>query len=256
MLPTIKPTDPLTDMKKSILILSILFSFSACMVGPKYQRPSMSSPTAYYRNGPYITGKDSVSSLKWFDLFGDPVLKSLLDSAIRRNYDLKIAVARIGQAEASYGIARAALLPSLYYSAGATEQFNASGNGTTFSFGTGLSWELDIWGKIRHAKRAALDDILASEESRKAVQSTLVAAVSNAYFQLRDYDNRVVISKATFASREEGYRLQQERFSKGYISEWDLLQAKQLLEDARASIAAYERASAVTEHFICSLIAS
>jgi outer membrane protein, multidrug efflux system len=256
ILPITNPTDPLTDMKKSILILSILYSFSGCMVGPKYQRPQSSLSADYYRKGPMITGKDSVSALKWFDLFKDPTLKSLLDSALARNYDLKIAIARIGQAEAAYGIAKAGLFPSFGYSAGATEQFGKSAGPDVFSFGTGMSWEIDIWGKIRHAKRAALDDLLASEETRKAVQSTLVASVSNAYFQLRDYDNRLAISRATFLSREEGYLLQSERFKKGYISEWDLLQAKQLMEDARASIATYERAVAITENFICTLTAS
>lgn len=243
-------------MKKYAIIITSVVSLTACMVGPKYKRPPASISPSFFRDASSVTGKDSVNALKWFNLFKDPVLKSLVDSAISRNYDLKIAIARIGQAEATYGIARAGLFPSLFYSAGATEQFGKNAGPTTFSFGAGMSWELDIWGKIRHAKRAAMDDLLASQETRKAVQSTLVAAVSNAYFQLRDFDNRLTISKATFESRQEGYRLQQQRFDKGYISEWDLLQAKQLLEDARASIAAYERASGITENYLCTLLAT
>lgn len=242
-------------MKKTLLILSIFSALTACMVGPKYRRTDMKLPAAYLRSDASISGKDSVGALKWFDLFKDPVLGGLVDSALRRNYDLKSAIARISQAEAAYGIARAGLLPSLSYSATATETSGKSFGPNSFSFGAGLSWELDIWGKIRHAKRAALDDLLAAEETRKAVQSTLVAAVSNAYFQLRDFDNRLAISIVTFKSRETGYTLQQERFAKGYISEWDLLQAKQLMEDARASIAVYERAVAVTEHYLCTLTA-
>jgi len=122
--------------------------------------------------------------------------------------------------------------------------------------GLGLSWELDIWGKIRHARNAALDELLASEEGMKAVKSTLVASMATAYFQLRDYDNRLSISRSTVKVRQESLELLQQRFEKGYISEWDVLQAKQLVADAQASVAAYERAVALTEHVMCTLMAA
>ena len=240
---------------RSILAVVLITLISGCLVGPSYQRPAMPNPSSYHEISGAINTKDSIVNLKWFDFFGDQQLKVLLDSTLKRNLNLKVAVSRLDQAQEAYGIAKAQLLPSLDYSAGASQHFS-NNNSNTFSIGAGISWEIDVWGKIRHAKRAALDDVLASQEGKKAVQSALVAAVATAYFQLRDYDNRVAISKATYNTRLESYNLQQERFSKGYISEWDVLQSKQLMEDAKANIAAYERAAAITEHYLCALMAS
>ncbi len=242
-------------MKKIISIVFVAAALFGCMVGPKYTRPSMPAPSAYHEANSYIVPGDSIANLKWFDLFKDPTLKSLLDTTLKRNFNLKIAVARIDQATETYGIAKAQLLPSLGYSAGATESFGNNGSGNTFSLGAGLSWEIDLWGKIRHAKRAALDDLLASQEGKKVVQSALVASMAGAYFQLRDYDNRLKISMETRTSREAAYEIQKDRFDQGYISEWDVLQAKQLVADAEASIAAYQRARSLVEHFMCTLMA-
>lgn len=228
---------------------------SSCMVGPKYSRPVMPAPSSYHEANSSITAKDSVATLKWFDLFKDPVLRSLIDSTLSRNYDLKIAIARLDQATEVYGIAKAQLLPSLSYSASANETFASSGTSSVFNLGAGFSWEIDLWGKIRHAKRAAMDDLLASTEGKKAVQSALVSAMATAYFELRDYDNRLKISEDTRDLRQKAYELQLERFNQGYISEWDVLQAKQLLEDASASVAACKRGRSLTEHFICTLLA-
>lgn len=242
-------------MNKGILSIVALVFLSGCMVGPKYSRPQQTTPAAYYEANEAIDTAGSVANLKWFDLYKDPALRALLDSTLKNNLDLKIAVARIDQAREFYGISKAQLLPSLGYNISAAENFSNNGSSSSFSMGMGLSWELDIWGKIRHARNAALDELLASEEGMKAVKSTLVSTMATAYFQLRDFDNRLAISRSTLLVRQESFELLQQRFEKGYISEWDLLQAKQLVSDAQASVAAYERAVALTEHFMCTLMA-
>jgi multidrug efflux system outer membrane protein len=243
-------------MNKGILSIVALVFLSGCMVGPKYSRPQQATPSAYYEANSSIDTAGSVANLKWFDLYQDPALRALLDSTLRNNLDLRIAVARIDQAREFYGISKAQLYPSLGYNVSASENFSNNGSASSFSMGLGLSWELDIWGKIRHARNAALDELLASEEGMKAVKSTLVASMATAYFQLRDYDNRLSISRSTVKVRQESLELLQQRFEKGYISEWDVLQAKQLVADAQASVAAYERAVALTEHVMCTLMAA
>ena len=242
-------------MKKVILSLVALVYFSGCLVGPKYSRPQQPEPSSFYEGNSTIDTTKSVANLKWFDLYKDPVLRALLDSTLRNNLDLKIAVARIDQAREFYGIAKAQLFPSLSYNISASENFSNSGSTSAFSMGAGLSWELDIWGKIRRSRNAALDDLLASEEGMKAIKTTLVSSMATAYFQLRDFDNRLAISQSTLMLRQESYALLKQRFDKGYISEWDLLQAKQQMADAEASVAAYERAVALTEHVMCTLMA-
>lgn len=225
------------------------------MVGPRYQRPATEQVSAYSRDAGAISPNDSVTALKWSAFFTDPVLQSLIDSGIRRNYDLKKATARIEQAGANYGIAVSQLFPSLIYQVQGSHTVNNSATRSAYFIGPGMSWELDLWGKIRHARNAALNDLLASEAGKRAVHCALVASIADAYFKLRDFDRRLEISLATFESRNTGYILLEERFKKGYISEWDLLQGKQLLDNADASINIHRRAVAVTQNYLCYLIA-
>lgn len=149
---------------KSVLCATVVMLLSTgCLVGPDYKRPTLPNPPSFYQSSAAINTRDSIVNLKWFDLFTDPVLKSFLDSTLKRNYDLKAAIARIDQAQAAYSIAGAQLFPALGYTGGAVQNFGNTTKANTFSLSAGMSWELDIWGKIRRAKRAALDDLLATQ---------------------------------------------------------------------------------------------
>lgn len=240
-------------MKKLIIVLLAISLFSSCMVGPKYSRPAMQAPGAFTESNNAIVERDSILNLKWFDLFQDPVLRAVIDTTLRRNFDLRAAMLRVEQATEAYGISKAQLLPAFSVSGSGSQ--NSNGN-ALYSLNTAMSWELDLWGRIRHAKRAAFNELMATNEARKAVHSVLVATTAAAYFELRDFDNRLVIARETRLSREQAYALQQERFAKGYISEWDVLQSKQLLEDAIASEASFRRAIALTEHYLSELASS
>jgi len=240
-------------MKKLIIVLLTVSVLSSCMVGPKYSRPSMNAPGSYAETNNAIAARDSILNLKWFDLFQDTVLRAVIDTTLRKNFDLKAAMVRVEQATEAYGISKAQLLPAFAVSGSGSQ--NTNGN-SLYGLNTAMSWELDLWGKIRHAKRAAFNELMATNEARKAVQSVLVATTAAAYFELRDFDNRLIIARETRTLREQAYTLQQERFAKGYISEWDVLQSKQLLEDAIASEASFMRAIALTEHYLSQLASS
>lgn len=219
----------------SLILLAILTS---CMVGKKYTRPEVAAPQTWMEQNKYINTPDSIQNLKWFQLFNDEVLNGLIDSALKYNYNLANAAVRIEQARASYGIAKASMLPTIGYSAGA-EINSASPN--NFNVLATASWEIDFWGKLRHAKKAAYAEILASEEGYKTVITTLISDVASYYFQMRDLDNRLRIAHKAFVSRTEYFNLVNARFKGGDVSELDMLQADQQLAIAKATISSVTR---------------
>ena len=232
-------------MKKNIFTFVILLAIlSSCMVGKKYSRPEMPAPATWEAQNKYINTPDSISNLKWFQIFNDAVLNSLIDTALTYNYNLASAAARIEQARAAYGIAKADLLPSVGYSAGAS--FN-SHTANDFNVVATASWEIDFWGKLRHAKKAAYADILASEEGLKTVQTTLISDVSNYYFLMRDLDNRLDIAQRSVESRTKYFELVNARFKGGDVSELDMLQADQQLQVAIATVNILKRQLNATE---------
>jgi multidrug efflux system outer membrane protein len=214
----------------SVILLAIL---SSCMVGKKYSRPEMAAPNKWEAQNKYINTPDSVSNLKWFNVFNDSVLNSLIDTALMYNYDLASAAARIEQARAVYGIAKADLLPSVGYSAGASLNSHTSND---FNVVATASWEIDFFGKLRHAKKAAYAEILASEEGLKTVTTTLISDVSTYYFLMRDLDNRLAIAQRSVETRTEYFNLVNARFKGGDVSELDMLQADQQLQVAIATV--------------------
>lgn len=181
---------------------------------------------------------DSIVHLKWFGIFKDDVLNNLIKEALAKNYNLANAALRIEQARASYGIAKAEQLTVFGYSATASlnnktpNQFNVVGT---------ASWEIDFWGKLRHAKRAAYAQMLASEEGLKTISTTLISDVASYYFQLRDLDNRLALAQRTVLSRTEYFNLVNERFKGGDVAELDMLQADQQLSLAKATISSVKR---------------
>jgi outer membrane protein, multidrug efflux system len=239
-------------MKKLLFIFLFSLTVSSCLVGPKYHRPKMDTPASYVNKNEYVSDADSVLNLKWFKLFGDDVLIGLIDTALKNNLNLKIAIARIEEGRALYGFAKADLFPKIGFIAAASNN-NVTGepgiNTASNYIAVGnVSWELDIWGKIRHNKRAALNQMLASEEAKKTIQTTIVSDVASLYFQLRDFDNRLEIATNTVISREDYYDKMKSRFNGGDISELELLQSEQQLRDAQAAVPNFERQVAFTEH--------
>jgi outer membrane protein, multidrug efflux system len=238
-----------SDMKK-LTIIQIVFVLllSSCLVGKRYNRPEMKNPDKYINSdstvGKAASASDTVINLKWFQLFGDTVLNSLIKQALDTNTNLKIAALRVQQSRSVYMNAKANLWPSVGYSA--TAELKSPENDNFNIMGT-ASWELDFWGKIRHAKRAAYAEMLATEEGVKTVKTTLVSDVANLYFLLRDLDNRIEVSKQTLASRRLYYNMVNERFLKGESAELDKLQAEQQLSFVEASLASLNHELVITE---------
>ena len=241
-------------MKRLISIqILIVFLLSSCLVGKKYTRPDMQVPQKYIYGDTIIATTDSVSALaardtslnlQWFELFDDKTLNSLITLALDSNTNLRIAAKRVEQSRAYYKNANANIYPSIGYSAKA--DLKDPGDESFDILGT-ASWEIDFWGKLRHAKRAAYAEYLASEEGLKTVKTTLVSDVASLYFLLRDLDNRVEVANQTLESRKTFYNIVNQRYLKGESAELDKLQAEQQLALVQADLASLHRELNITE---------
>jgi len=202
----------------------------------------------------------SFGDQKWFDVFQDPQLQELIRTALKQNYDVQIAAARILEAQAQLGITRADQLPGISGGADAINErsqrqkllpeFETSGS----SLSASMSWELDFWGKYRRATEAARANLLATAWSRRAVINTMVSNVAAAYFELRAYDLQLEISRRTLDARRDSLELTQTLEKGGATNMLDVRQAEQLVAVAAESIPDLERSIQQQENFISTLL--
>lgn len=217
-----------------VIVLIVVFLPIGCKVGPKYNRPTIeNSPNRFVNQAYNANVNDSVANVKWFDIFDDPVLKDLIKKGLDNNYDLRIALARIEQSKAVLGITKADLFPNIGFGGETNSKQNLAFPTT---LGVNLSWELDFWGKIRHETGALRSELLASDEARKVIVSNLVANIASTYFQLRDFDNRLIITQKTIESRKKTDEIIGQRFEKGYVSQLDKVQVEQQVAIAEGTL--------------------
>ncbi len=236
------------------LVLSLFFS--ACTLGPNFTEPITATPDAYRTQ---IMPADPINDLQWWELFKDPLLYSLVTTALENNRDVKIAISRIEQARANLGFVRADQYPRVDIDAGATTGNFSGGTrsedtNSTVYLAAPLSWELDFWGKFSRSTEAARAELMASEYGLKTIQLTLIAEVVTNYYQLLDFHRRLNISEETLASRIESLSIIQQRFNKGIIAELDVNQAQIQKEIAAAAIPLYKRSIAKTENNLSILL--
>jgi multidrug efflux system outer membrane protein len=250
-------------MRIFIALLAVALFGSGCTVGPNYKKPKVDVPRNYRGLPEEEAGKTDATSLadqKWWEVFQDEQLRSLIRTALQQNYDVRIAGARILQAQAQLGITRADQYPSVSAGAGITDQHTARGKFfPAFETSTGqvnasAVWELDFWGRFRRATEAARANLLATEAARQEVILTLVANVSAAYFQLRALDLELEISRRTLASRQESLRLTTILSEGGSTSLLDVRQAEQLVFTAAAEIPSLEQQIEQEENLISILL--
>jgi len=238
-----------------------LLLLSACTVGPKYKRPNVQAPDTFRASTPDASSAAaSLGDEKWWSVFQDPQLQTLIREALAQNYDVRIAATRVLQAQAVLGITRADQFPTITGGASATNERFAQTRVTPafetspFQVNLALFWELDFWGKYRRATEAARADLLATEWGQKAVVSSLVSNVATAYFQLLELDSEMRISRNTLDSRRESLRLVEIRQKGGTTSLMDVRQSEQLVYTASAAIPDLERRTEQQENLISILL--
>lgn len=251
-------------MKKlTPLLFSMTAFITGCAVGPNYHRPPVTAPSVYRGLTPEEAAHNEAKSFadeKWWEVFQDEQLQGLIRTSLQQNYDVRIAAARILQAQAQLGITRSNQFPTVNGQASATNERNPQ---TTFipafetssnQVGLSLFWDLDFWGKFRRATEAARASLLASEWARREVITQLIANVASAYFQLRALDLQLEISTRTLASRKDSLRLTRLLAEGGATSLLDVRQAEQLVFTAAAEIPSLEQQIEQEENLISILL--
>ena len=239
-------------MTKQLILATVIVSLlGGTIVGQKKtDRPPIPS-TFRGIDATAPADQTSIGDLKWFEVFKDEELQNLVRTAMVQNYDLRAALARINAERANLGLARAAQFPQVEASADLT---STRASGRTSNIGSVLlnllSFELDIWGRLRQQTKAARAELRASEEDRKAVMTTVVSDVATGYFSLIELDSELEIDKRTLATREESLRIIKLRQQGGLATMLDLRQAEELVYQASQTIPDTERAIEQTENLI------
>jgi multidrug efflux system outer membrane protein len=242
---------------------------SSCTVGPDYHRPAVQVPQGFRAPNPVPAPQaSSLADLKWWEVFRDEKLQDLIRAALGANYDLRDAVVRVEQARASLGVTRSNQFPQ--FDAGGNIQFNRLSRDGSFQLPTSLvpsqnrnwgeatlnllSFEVDIWGRLRRATEAARANLLSADEYRKAVVVTLVSDVATDYLHLRELDYELEISKGTLATRQDSLNLTISRQTGGVATLLDLRQAEQLVDTAEETIPELQQQIEQTENQITLLL--
>jgi multidrug efflux system outer membrane protein len=248
-------------MKRFIPLVLAFALVSGCMVGPKFEKSEWNTEARYLHSKDTVSA-DSITSLKWWEVYQDTVLQSLIRTALVENRDMQIAVSRILESQYNVGYKKADIFPQIGYQGSASilnkTNSEAAESGTLLrdnymGFGM-MTWELDFWGKYRHATRAARAQLLASEDSRKLITTSLVAQVATLYFQLRGLDQQLDIARRTLILRMESTKLITERFLGGEVAELDKFQAQSQEAVAAALVPSLERQVAQTENALSILL--
>ncbi len=233
---------------------------AGCMnLAPRYERPAAPVAASFPlapASAASAAGAPAAADLDWQAFVGDERLKQLIALALANNRDLRIAALNIEATRAQAVVRDADRWPTVNAGLTGSRTPTASG-GINSLYTAGLqvtAYEVDLFGRLRNLSEAAAAQVLASEEARKAVQISLVAAVASAHVALVADDALVEVTRQTLATREESMRLTKLRFDNGASSELDLRQAESLLESARASLALATRQRALDENALTLLV--
>ena len=242
----------------ALIALSVLLI--SCAVGPDYSRPDIPTSDTYRM---VEEGKDlpSLANTAWWELYRDAELQKLIRIALEGNKDLKRAVATVDEFAARALVAKTDFAPQMNGTVnapafGSTRNFQFPGFPNPFNYYVqgNLAWEIDIWGRIRRSNEAALGDLLAREESRRALILQIVGGVAQAYFDLRQFDMQLEIATRTLQAWEESVRISQARLRQGLINRLDVDQFQAERENAAARIAELKRQKVQKENELSVLL--
>jgi len=244
-------------MSRLLLPLATLL-LAGCALGPNYQRPKVESPAAF--RGQAQAEAASLADQPWWDVFGDATLKDLVGEALANNQNVRIATWRVAEYRARAGAERAdwypAINPSALWERGRQSTYSASGStlGNIADVHAGVSWELDLWGRIRRLNEGAAAAYLGSEDARRGVYLATLAQVASAYFELRELDHRLEIARSTTEAFRETFDLFSRRLAGGAASGLETARARAAQASAAASIPALERQIQAQENLLCLLL--
>lgn len=256
-------------MRRALFLALLSALLAGCAVGPDYQRPLVSSPDRFRAQTGPTSGTtvepdvDSAASLAdraWWEILQDETLKALIDEALRNGHDVRFAAWRMEEARANAGIARSEFFPQIQgdagWSRGRQSEFVSPITDTTnlYDVNLGLSWEIDLWGRIRRLNEAALARYLATEEARRGVLLSLVSEVATGYFQLRALDVELEIAQRTTTTFQQTHDLFSRRLEAGIASGLETSSAAASAATTAASIPDLQRQIAAQENQLALLL--
>jgi multidrug efflux system outer membrane protein len=244
-------------------VLAVAMTLTGCIsLAPDYERPPVDLPAGWV--GP--EGRDAASlGSQWWKFYGDAQLDRLVEEALAHNADLQLAVARVDEARALVGEARSGQFPTVDAGLDAnrtqsslrapmpltpgvareTDDYRATVN---------VSYEVDLWGRLRDTTAAARAELLATEAARETVRIAVAASVVQGYFALRAFDEQVTATQRSLATRTESLALQKMRYENGVISEFEYHQLEAEVLAARAQLPVLERDRAAQENALAVLL--
>ncbi len=241
------------------LLTLCLAGLVGCRTTVPYARPPLDVP-AEHRAPPGgdaggVAGVAAAADLPWWEVFRDPALQALLRDTVSNNHDLALAAARVQEARALVGLTHADRMPQVTGTLGASRdraslELMPAGTRTTSTYAAsiGASWELDLWGRIRHGEAAAIAEVVASEQGRRAVAVALVAQAAEGYVRLRTADLLLEITRRTVATRRSTFDLFEKRLGGGLSSRLEVARAAGDLAQSEADVPRLEQAIALQEH--------
>ena len=230
-------------------------------MGPSYEPPKFDAPPLF-RAQLGASEAESLADLPWWQVFGDPKLVALIGEALRNNYDLQVAAARIERSRALVGVAASPLFPQVDYQGEAQREkifFPIGGPNPTLNVFTGLfnmTWEIDLWGRIRRSTEAARANLFGAEYARRGLMLALVSDVAAAYFELVELDRQLRIARDSSDTYAQTLKYFTRRFRGGTDTRLSTARAEANLEASRATIATLEAQIAQQENAISVLLAS
>jgi multidrug efflux system outer membrane protein len=255
-------------MTGKILTRQLLIGFAAlltaCTLGPDYRRPEVAAAPAFRADAPWkqAAPADALDREAWWQLYGDPLLNDLQERSRSANQDLRAALARIDQARAAARISEADRLPRVdldpAVSRGRTPDalapLDRGFTSTVLRVPFDLSWEIDLWGRVRRSVEAATAEYQASAADFENIRLTLHADVARNYFALRSLDAELALLQRTIELRRQNLRLVDSLFRNGQVSRLDVARAETELATAEAEAAGLRRQRAGFEHVIAVLV--
>jgi len=227
-------------MRKIIAVAFLPLLLTGCNLGPKYKRPTVQPPGNYYTAQQAATA--SAADLAWWELFKDPVLQGLIREALKNNYDLQLAVARVEQQLALLGVTRSQYYPQVAFDANISgQQSRIVPNHTYYSYSFASFWEIDLFGRIRKLNEAQRAVYFSSEEARRDVRLLIMSQVAQGFFQLRALDAQLEIAHRTVKSFQDTLEIFQHKFEGGAASGLEVSRAQAALSNVAAEIPDFER---------------
>lgn len=246
------------NYKRIIIVLIIATIWTSCKITKPYTKPAT---TVTYR-GPENKDTTNMATMKWSELFTDAALQQLISDGLAANLDLKIAVERINQATANLKLKKVAFLPSVDGNISVKESrlafpqgFGLFDQSTQYDVGIAAGWEVDVWGKLKSAKKSAIAAVLATDAAKRAIQTQLIANIANLYYELLVLDEQLKVLRKTAKNRETDAETIKVLFENSIINGVAVVQSEANFYEAELAIPDIEQKITETEHALCVLLA-